>query len=348
MDVAKPFGWKAAERIFELVTIGGDLELRADGVYLSDGFAEAARFMPTLLWVPKCAMLDADPQDAALLPVPFSGRDLAAFFLSPVAIGVGLDELKESLSGVRDGFVLRAVEEARQEFARAEKIVGPLDEALRNDAERLAENYNQQRNLNRALLGISNVTSNGFSDDEYSRRIGLANDDVREANEASLLARRRADEYEIDWRNRMVRSIYLQKATVAKHLSVTAAPAGTDFCSVTAASQAPLVATQVDVGTAPNDASSSSTALWRLKRINRADDLRLALHAHLQRADKTVSPPGARLVLDTWLIDRPPRITRVHADGLDYPANGRDGEKTARIGQIQDRIDNLVERLHAG
>lgn len=108
----------------------------------------------------------------------------------------------------------------------------------------------------------------------------------------------------------------------------------------------PLNATRVDAQTNPSNASSAPTALWRPKEIDRADDLRRALHSYLMLADKTVTPPKARAVLDVWLTNRPPGITRVHVDSVDYPASGPDGEKTASIGQIQDRIDNLVDRLN--
>jgi hypothetical protein len=109
---------------------------------------------------------------------------------------------------------------------------------------------------------------------------------------------------------------------------------------------APLNATCVDAETEQSDAPSAPTVLWRPKEIGRADDLRRALHNYLLLADKTAPPPKAREVLDVWSTDRPPRITRVHAGSVDYPANGPDGEKTANIGQIQDRVDNLVERLN--
>jgi hypothetical protein len=347
MDIDKPFGWRVAERIFKLVTSGDNLELRADGIYLSKSFAEVAWCIPTFLWTPQCATLDADPQDAPLLPIPFSGRDLAAFSLNPATSDVRLNYIKENLSGVQDGFVLRAVEEAQQEFMRAEKIVGSLNNFLLSEAERLADEYNQQRDLNRALLGISNVTNNGLTDDEYSERIDLANSDVAEAKAASLRARRHADEYEIDWRNRMVLAIYERAGTVTIPMYGSSAPAHVSYSPVTAAPSAPLTATHVDAGTAPNNSISASNALWRLKKIDRADDLRLAIHAHLERADRTASPPTARVLLDTWLINKPPRITRVHVDSLEYPASGPDGEKTANIRQIQHRINNLVERIHS-
>lgn len=101
----------------------------------------------------------------------------------------------------------------------------------------------------------------------------------------------------------------------------------------------------VDAETAPISAPSAAPVLWSPKELGRADDLRRALHGYLLLADKTAPPPKARAVLDAWSTDKPPRITRVHAGSVDYPANGPDGEKTAGIGQIQDRIDNLIQRL---
>lgn len=216
MNEANPYGLKVAERIFGLIAIGSDLKLREDGVYLSDGFAEAAASVPALLWAPQCALLDADPQDSPLLPIPFSGKDLAAFLLCPVTRERSLDELKEHLSGVRDGLTRRAVEEADVELTRAEQRVGPFDHTLRIDADRTAGDYQQRRNLNRALLGILDVTNNGLSNDEYTRRIGEANDDVQTFKEASWTARQRADAHEIEWLNRMARELYQRAGDAEK------------------------------------------------------------------------------------------------------------------------------------
>ncbi|MDM0043749.1 hypothetical protein QTH91_04575 [Variovorax dokdonensis] len=210
MSDEKLYGAKAAERIFELVVIGEDMERRADGIFARQTFLDAAAALPDLRWNPQCALQDLDPQEALLLPIPFSATDLAAFLLCPIVQGGGrgCQELRECLTDVQDVVVLRAVNGADMELKRAQQVVGEFDSAPEDKANRWADAYNERRDLDRGLLAISNVATNGFADDEYRERIGRVNAHVERLKKGLQAARRQADEHKIDWLNRMARAIY--------------------------------------------------------------------------------------------------------------------------------------------
>ncbi|MFT4159229.1 hypothetical protein [Shinella sp.] len=218
MDSAETYDQKAAQRIFELISIGTEMELRDGGVYLSDGFVAASLWGggAVLAWVPQCALLDADPQDSLLLPLPFSAQDLAALFLCPVLKGsLGLDELKGRLSGTQDGLVLRAVEEADQALQLAQKSVdSPEDaqreEAVRIEAERLEAEYRDKRDRARQCREMLDAQDKDAGADTHALRLDLTNAEVA-ANalwSASQDARRRVDSAEVDRLNRVTRALY--------------------------------------------------------------------------------------------------------------------------------------------
>lgn len=88
---------------------------------------------------------------------------------------------------------------------------------------------------------------------------------------------------------------------------------------------------------------SRATEHWRLKPLTRADDLRRALHAHLDSADKTAAPPTASDVVSAWMANRPAGITRVTANEVSY-LDARGLERPANLDAVAERIKRCIER----
>lgn len=82
---------------------------------------------------------------------------------------------------------------------------------------------------------------------------------------------------------------------------------------------------------------------WRLLKPKRQDSLRQALYSLLMSADRAQHPPTARDVMNLWESTKPPGILKVHASGVDFVAENKDGAKSADIRQINERIQNLIQ-----
>ena len=88
------YGRAFAQRLVELADGNGNMELRDDGIYLTQLWVEETEQVNGD-WTPQGALTDSDPGSRKLLPIPFSSRDLAAFILCPAAAASALTDLFE-------------------------------------------------------------------------------------------------------------------------------------------------------------------------------------------------------------------------------------------------------------
>lgn len=215
------YGREVAERLFGLTSGIPSLELRADGVYMPQDYADTVAYVADWLrWSPQWVLLESDPQKMELLPIPFSGRQLAAFLLCPAASELmerfgnagelDVQELANCFASGADGMCKRAIEDAYSHLARAAGSAGPRDSTLFEVAQRLAVECEDKRDKARARLGIASVSAHGLSDAEYSERIKRANDEVASLKCEVSAARKRAETGELDWLRRMVSALYRQ------------------------------------------------------------------------------------------------------------------------------------------
>ncbi len=215
------YGREVAERLFGLTSGIPSLELRADGVYMPQDYADTVAYVADWLrWNPQWVLLESDPQKMELLPIPFSGRQLAAFLLCPAASELmerfgnagelDVQELANCFASGADGMCKRAIEDAYSHLARAAGSAGPRDSTLFEVAQRLAVECEDKRDKARARLGIASVSAHGLSDAEYSERIKRANDEVASLKCEVSAARKRAETGELDWLRRMVSALYRQ------------------------------------------------------------------------------------------------------------------------------------------
>lgn len=146
------------------------------GLHLAPDLEATLWFSPVWRWGPQWELKQVDPREAPLLPIPFSGRELAAFLLHP-AISASFPDphsvalrLKELLTSGEDSVCRCAVEDAGALLARAFDAVGPMTTTRWRDLER---------------------------SDDYSTPAEQVQAD-----------RRRSEDEEIDWLNRMVGQMF--------------------------------------------------------------------------------------------------------------------------------------------
>ena len=197
------------------------MELRTDGIYMPMDYSDfIGPCLDRLCWNPQSALLQSDPQEGKLLPIPFSGRELAAFLLCPVAYeflerfgNAGeLDEqaLMDCFGGVRDGICKRAIQDAYSHLERALLEAGPRKTELFDVADSLSNQYEGQRDIARVGLGIASVSGHGLSGAVYTKRINEANEAVNDLKSQVTAARKQAEADELDWLHRMVLALFDQ------------------------------------------------------------------------------------------------------------------------------------------
>jgi len=204
------------------------MEIQEDGIFLKQDWIDMAELGADWLnWTPQCALLQPGHDSRELLPIPFTGRQLAAFMLCPVAgdfeyyVGkVGqLDAslLAETFNGVQDGLPKFAIEEAQAHLAQAIARTGSNDsDALWLSAERMKCEYETERDAARKRLGILSVSDHGLSDSEYTRRINQANDEVAQLKSSLAELRSRAEALGVDWLRRTTLAIF--EAACHRHI----------------------------------------------------------------------------------------------------------------------------------
>ncbi|MCO5976795.1 hypothetical protein [Ideonella oryzae] len=146
------------------------------GVHLAPDLEATLWFSPVWRWGPQCELKQADPREAPLLPIPFDGRKLAAFLLHP-AISASFPDppsaahyLLDLLTSVEDSVCRCAVEEATALLEQAFDALGPMASTRWRDLDR--------------------------SDADST------------PTEQMQADRRRSEDEEIDWLNRMVREMF--------------------------------------------------------------------------------------------------------------------------------------------
>ncbi len=201
------YGRDFAERLIDLASGQDSMELRDDGVYLTEEWVEETKHTFDMGWGPQRDLPDADPSNRRkLLPIPFSSRDLAVFVLCPAAAGSPLTDmfqdnlkldhvkLRDAFAAGEPGFFTEAIIEAADHLARAYAGVGPEDHTLDELAQSLCEEYRSQRRAAKERLGIASTNGHGLSDDEYEERINLVDEVVAEIEDKLKAARSRAAE----------------------------------------------------------------------------------------------------------------------------------------------------------
>ena len=237
--VIQEYGEEVARRLLALIGDTQSMELHTDGVCMANEWVDTARMGADWLnWTPQCALVQSSRQVCELLPIPFSGRELAAFMLCPVA-GALLEilgkpgqldgqALADALGGVQDGRCRHAVEDAYSHLARAVAQVGTKDtDALWFDEQCMADDYDQKRNAARARLGIASVSGHGLSDAEYTQRIAQVKAEMAEMKAEVSQARERAETAEVYWLRRMTLALFegeLQADNAATSAVPQAAP----------------------------------------------------------------------------------------------------------------------------
>lgn len=196
------------------------MEIQEDGIYLKQDWIDMAeRGADFLNWTPQCVLLQPGHDSRELLPIPFTGRQLAAFMLCKVAgdfecyVGkVGqLDAslLAETFNGVQDGLPKLAIEEAQAHLARAVARSGTNDaEAIWLNVQRMESECSKARDAARERLGILSVSDHGLSGSEYTRRNNQANNEVAALKAALAEERSRAEALDIDWLRRTTLAIF--------------------------------------------------------------------------------------------------------------------------------------------
>ena len=90
------YGRDFAERLIDLASGQDSMELRDDGVYLTEEWVEETKHTFDMGWGPQRDLPDADPSNRRkLLPIPFSSRDLAVFVLCPAPPGSPLPAISK-------------------------------------------------------------------------------------------------------------------------------------------------------------------------------------------------------------------------------------------------------------
>lgn len=205
----KPYKKGVAERLLSLLNTADLLVVEDDGVWLAEGVLSALECgAGEFAWNPQCALLESDPQEAPLLPIPFSAIDLAAFLLCPVVADWDEHYMRGALTKVQDGFASQAFDGAISKIRRAEQHVGAVDDSLDVEADRLRLEYHDVRDAARERLGILDVSGHGLDDEEYRRRINAANEEASTLKDAMHKALDAAREQGILWRNRMVQALF--------------------------------------------------------------------------------------------------------------------------------------------
>lgn len=219
MNQEQVYEGTVAKRLLTLTSGSFAMELRDDGIYMAQDFADiVAHNVDWMRWNPQWELLESDPLNLELLPVPFTGRQLAAFLLCPVASELterfgdagALDEqaVASCFKSKADGMCRRAIEDAYSHLARAAGVAGTRESALFEMAQRLGVEYEDKRDAARARLGIKSVTSHGLSDAEYRTRIEKANSEVAPLKDELKTAKKRAEAGELDWLRRMVLALF--------------------------------------------------------------------------------------------------------------------------------------------
>ena len=179
-DSSRTYGAATARRLWELLPSLGEPGLmvfrEGTGVHLAPDLEATLWFSPVWRWAPQWELKQVDPREAPLLPIPFNGRELAAFLLHP-AISASFPDphsvahrLKELLTSGEDSVCRCAVEDAEALLARAFDAVGPMTTTRWCDLDR--------------------------SDDDSTPAEQVQAD------------RHRSEDEEIDWLNRMVGQIF--------------------------------------------------------------------------------------------------------------------------------------------
>ena len=201
------YGRDFAERLIELAGGQDSMEMRDDGVYLTEEWVEEITNTADMGWGPQRDLPDSEPSNRRkLLPIPFSSRDLAVFILCPAAAGSPLTDmfqdnlkldhvkLRDAFAAGEPGFFTEAIIEAAAHLARADAAVGPEDHTLDELAKSLCEEYRSQRRATKERLGIASTSGHGLSNDEYEVSINLVDEVVAEIEDKLKAARSRAAE----------------------------------------------------------------------------------------------------------------------------------------------------------
>lgn len=219
MNSEPTYGKEVAERLFALTSSSELLELRAEGIFMPQRIAnDVANFADWICWNPQSALLQSDPQQGKFLPIPFSGRELAAFLVCPVAQefidrfgapgALNGQALADYFGGVRDGMCRRAVEDAYAHLKRASDLVGPQSSELSDQAAELSSAYEQTRDLAMERLGIASASGHGLTDAEYRKRNVEVNEEVRELKDAVTAAHALNVAEKQDWPSRMTMALF--------------------------------------------------------------------------------------------------------------------------------------------
>ena len=221
--VNQTYGRAFAQRLVELADGEGNMELRDDGIYLTQLWVEETEQVNGD-WTPQGALTDSDPGSRKLLPIPFSSRDLAAFILCPAAAASALTDLFEKTwkldpEKLRDAFVgapgiryADAMQKASDHLVRAQRIVGAEDHAQEKLARSLQEKRQTMRRTARERLGISSVSGHGLNDEEYILRVNQVNEEVAVIKGKCDDARRRSEKETVRWLDAMVEQIFVQES----------------------------------------------------------------------------------------------------------------------------------------
>lgn len=212
--MAQEYWVGVASRLLNLLDSETSMEIRDGGIYLKQEWIDTPKGRSGWLdWTPQSALLHPDRDPRELLPIPFTGKQLAAFLLCPTATGCDLeqsaDRLAEAFSGPQDGLPKLAIEEARDHMARAVARSGTNDaDALRLNVQRMESESSKARDAARERLGILSVSDHGLSDSEYTRRNNQANNEVAALKAALAEERSRAEALDIDWLRRTTLAIF--------------------------------------------------------------------------------------------------------------------------------------------
>lgn len=213
------------------------LEYREDGVYIHEGYVDND---PTELfsWTPACELEGPDAPDALTapaLPIPFTARELGAFFLHGVGAHIvgcyggtyesGPDEGMLLGLGIRAGKAREALHAAYAAILDAQNAVGTLNEAKQNRAAELRKQYadehgaaiEREKVMEREIVGKHKNGNPEFGDDiprdEYLLRLARAKGAVANLKLQLLQTETEADAESSAWRKGMVRQLLQTQST---------------------------------------------------------------------------------------------------------------------------------------
>lgn len=145
-DSSRTYSEATARRIWELLPYLGEPGLMVfrerTGIHLAPDLETALWFSPVWRWGPQWELKQVDPREAPLLPIPFNGRELAAFLLHP-AISASFPDplsvahcLQNLLTSGEDSVCRCAVQEAAALLEKAFDAVGPMATTSWRDLDR--------------------------------------------------------------------------------------------------------------------------------------------------------------------------------------------------------------------